>query len=95
MGDENQILFSDEKNFTVEESHNSQNDRILATSSKMINGNEKFIDRVQRPQYLMVWAGVSANSRTNLIFVPQGVKINSQTYKELILEPEIKIAGRK
>ena len=41
----------------------------------------------------MVWAGVSASCRTNLIFVPQGVKINSEIYKELILKPEIKGAG--
>ncbi|KAI6661917.1 hypothetical protein LOD99_9687 [Oopsacas minuta] len=43
----------------------------------------------------MVWAGVSADSRTNLIFVPQGVKIDSQTYRELVLEPEIASAGEK
>ena len=95
VGAENNILFSDEKNFTVEESHNSQNDRILTPSSKSISDEEKFVDRVQKPKYLMVWAGVSANCRTNLIFVPQGVKIDSKLYKELILESEIKHAGTK
>ena len=95
VGAENNILFSDEKIFTVEESHNSQNDRILAPSSKSISDEEKFVDRVQKPKYLMVWAGVSANCQTNLIFVPQGVKIDSKTYKELILESEIKHAGTK
>ena len=35
----------------------------------------------------MVWAGISANGRTPLIFVPPGVKINSISYRELILEP--------
>ena len=95
VGAENNILFSDEKIFTVEESHNSQNDRILAPSSKDIRDEKKFIDRVQKPQHLMVWAGVSASCRTNLIFVSQGVKINSEIYKELILEPEIKGAGKK
>ena len=54
VGTENNILFSDEKVFTVEESHNSQNDRLLAPSSKSISDDEKFIDRVQKPQYLMV-----------------------------------------
>ena len=43
----------------------------------------------------MVWAGVSANCRINLIFVPQRVKIDSKTYRELVLEPEIKHAGVK
>ena len=39
--------------------------------------------------------GVTANSRTNLIFIPNGVKINSETYKKLILETEIKDAGSR
>ena len=68
---ENNILFSDEKIFTVEKSHNSQNDRILAPSSKSISEEEKFVDWVQKPKYLMVWAGVSANCRTNLILSPR------------------------
>ena len=37
VGAENNILFSDEKIFTIEEAHNSQNDRILAPSSKSIS----------------------------------------------------------
>ena len=43
----------------------------------------------------MVWGGISANSRTNLIFVPSGVKINPKTYRDLILETEVKSAGHK
>ena len=38
----------------------------------------------------MVWAGISAVGRTPLIFVPSGVKINSITYCNLILEPVVK-----
>ena len=92
-GAQDQILFSDEKIFTIEEAWNRQNDRILATSSTAIPENLKYIDRVQKPLSVMVWGGVSANARTNLIFVPQ-VKINSVTYQELILEPEISVAGQ-
>ncbi|KAI6650827.1 Transposase [Oopsacas minuta] len=94
-GTEDQILFSDEKLFTVEEANNRQNDRILASRSQDIPDRIKYIDRVQKPLSLMVWAGGSADSRTNLIFVPQGMKINSQTYRELVLEPEIASAGEK
>ncbi|KAI6654040.1 hypothetical protein LOD99_2887 [Oopsacas minuta] len=94
-GTEDQILFSDEKLFTVEEASIRQNDRILASRSQDIPDSIKYIDRVQKPLSLMIWAGVSADSRTNLIFVPQGVKINSQTYRELVLEPEIASAGEK
>ncbi|KAI6646058.1 Transposase [Oopsacas minuta] len=90
-GAQEQILFSDEKIFTNEEAWNRQNDRILATSSTTISENLKYIDRVQKPMSVMVWGGVSANARTNLIFVPQGVKINSATYQEMILEQEISV----
>ena len=38
----------------------------------------------------MVWVGISAIGRTPLIFVPEGVKINSKTYQDLILEPAVK-----
>ena len=93
-GSEEQILFSDEKIFTVEEVTNSQNDRILSKRSRNIPEKIKYIDRVQKPLSVMVWGGVSAESRTNLIFVPQGVKINSQTYQELILDKEISGAGQ-
>ena len=41
----------------------------------------------------MVWAGISVASRTPLVFVPPGVKINADTYKELILEPVVKNLG--
>ena len=43
----------------------------------------------------MIWAEVSAGCRTNLIFVPQGVKTNSEIYNELTLVPEIKDACKK
>ena len=92
---DDKILFSDEKLFTIEESSDRQNDRILAYSSNSISNELRFIDRVQRPLSIMVWTGVSADSRTNLIFIPRGVRINTETYKEMILEAEIKDPGQK
>ena len=86
------VLFSDEKVFTVEESVNRQNDRILVSSTKA-NPGMRYIDRVQKTLSVMVWAGVSAYSRTNLVFVPQGAKINSISYQELILQREVRSAG--
>ena len=43
----------------------------------------------------MVWGGVSANSRTKLVFIPHGAKINSESYRKLILETEIIDAGNR
>ena len=43
----------------------------------------------------MGWGRISANSRTSPIFVTTGVKINSKTYRELILDTEVKGFGCK
>ena len=84
------ILFSDEKLFTIEEALNSQNDRIIASSVSAITEEVRCVGRIQKPLSVMVWAGVSAIGRTPLVFVPPGVKINSISYQKLILEPEVK-----
>jgi hypothetical protein len=89
-----QILFSDEKLFTVEAVSNRQNDRILAPRVSDISDDILVVPHSQHPQAVMVWAGVSANSHTDLVFVPPGVKINSQTYRQLILDPVVKHAGQ-
>jgi len=55
-GHEN-ILFTDEKIFTIEEKYNSQNDKICGQTSR--KAKEKFL-RVQRDHhssYVMVWWG--------------------------------------
>ena len=84
------ILFSDGKLFTIEEALNSQNDRIIASLVSAITEEVHCVGRIQKPLSVMVWAGVSAIGRTPLVFVPPGVKINSISYQELILEPVVK-----
>ena len=86
----NNILFTDEKLFTIEESSNRQNDRIISHSSDTIPEEVRYVTRIQKPLSVMVWAGVSGIGRTPLVFVPQGAKINSISYRELILEPVVK-----
>lgn len=51
--------------------------------------------RTQKPASVMVWAGITHNGRTPLVFVPEGVKINQQIYRELILEDCLKPQARK
>ena len=82
------ILFTDEKLFTIEESSNRQNDRIISHSSDTIPEEVRYVTRIQKPLSVMVWAGVSGIGRTLLVFVPQGAKINSISYREHILEPD-------
>ena len=80
------IIFSDEKLFTVEQAFNPQNDRVLAKRGEgSLNGINR-VNRVQKPQSVMVWAAVTSTGKSPLIFVPSGVKINTREYISTILE---------
>uniref|UniRef100_A0A7I4YUP3 DDE_3 domain-containing protein n=1 Tax=Haemonchus contortus TaxID=6289 RepID=A0A7I4YUP3_HAECO len=74
-----EILFTDEKVFTVEQVLNKQNDRIYAKSKP-----KDVIQRKAHPLSLMVFAGISAEAKTPLIFVPQEVKVNGKAYLEIL-----------
>ena len=76
------ILFTDEKWFNVEQSHNSQNDRIWRRNP--LPPELKIVERTQKPKQVMVWAGVHWSGRTELIFVPEGVKVNGPVYRKML-----------
>ena len=79
------ILFTDEKLFTIQSVHNSQNDRILAKNKKDIALEDRAVFRRQKPQSVMVWAGVITDERkTPLIFIEEGVKVNKDVYLALL-----------
>ena len=80
------IIFSDEKLFTIERSYNRQNDRILGTGISSLPKTEKTVTRKQGPPSVMVWAAASETGRSPLVFVNPGVKINANYYVEAILE---------
>jgi inhibitor of nuclear factor kappa-B kinase subunit alpha len=80
------ILFSDEKIFTLEQSLNAQNDRIWSMTTRSIPDNIKLVERGHSPESLMVWAGVSGKGKTPLIFLDKGVKVNSKIYQEIVLK---------
>ena len=61
------IIFSDEKLITVQQSHNHQNDRILLKSIAAIPGNAGKVFRSQKLASVMVWAAVSKRGKTPLI----------------------------
>ena len=88
------VLFSDAKLFIVEEVSNRKNDRILSSIASLIPEKYRFVTRVQEPFSVMVLAGISKKSRTPLVFVPFGVKINQKTYQDLILKPIVKDLGK-
>ena len=87
------VLFSDEKFFTVEAVLNRQNHRIITPSVSATPMHLWNVERVQKSSSVMVWAGVSADYRTDLVFVPSGVKINKEEYQNRILESVLKPFG--
>ena len=80
------ILFSDEKLFTIEEKINKQNTRILAEDIVTANSNGRMVPRSGHPASVMVWAGVTSDGKTPLVFIDQGTKINKEIYQQQILE---------
>jgi inhibitor of nuclear factor kappa-B kinase subunit alpha len=76
------ILFSDEKLFTIEQNHNRQNDRIWSQEEPSIQ--DRVVARSQNPKSVMVWAGITYDGKTPLIFIENGVKINQKTYRTML-----------
>ena len=88
-------VFSDEKLFSIQASFNHQNDRVLATDSRNVPDKHRRVFRTQKPASVMVWAAVSQAGKSPLVFVPEGVKINKETYIETILEQTLKPWAKK
>uniref|UniRef100_A0A915EMH1 Transposase n=1 Tax=Ditylenchus dipsaci TaxID=166011 RepID=A0A915EMH1_9BILA len=74
------IMFSDEAWYDIEQAHNTQNDRNC--SEQPLPLNDRIIPRQQHPKQVMVWAGVGHGVKTPLFFVPAGVSINGEVYRE-------------
>lgn len=89
-GELENLVFSDEKLFTIEQVVNKQNDRVYLTDRCSINRKHLRAYRTQKPASVMVWAGIAKNGRTPLVFVPQGVKIDAKIYQRLVLNKCLK-----
>jgi hypothetical protein len=79
------VLFSDEKVFTIEAIKNTR--QILKKRQgdckfyALFNGvflDAKVTEHVQYPQSLMVWAGISAKGRPELIFFDKNEAFDTQ-----------------
>jgi len=75
------LLFTDEKVFTLEQYHNSQNDRIWSQEAPT---SSRIVTRRQYPQSVMVFGGICATGKTPLIFVTKGIKINKDVYCNIL-----------
>ncbi|CAD6195120.1 unnamed protein product [Caenorhabditis auriculariae] len=79
-------LFTDEKIFTVEPNKYGQNHRIIATDYQSACEKGKILNKTSHPASVMVFAGITADGKTPLIFVDPGVKVNQVYYREKILK---------
>lgn len=89
------IVFSDEKIFTIEQFVNKQNDRVYLKERSNENMALRLATRNQKPEHVMVWAAVTADGRSPLAFVEAGIKVNASKYIDTILEPVLKPWLRK
>lgn len=85
-----EFVFSDEKLFVLQQSHNPQNDRLWAYTSKNISDKDRNIPRFQSAASVMVWGGICKRGKLPLVFIEKGVKINAAYYKAEVLEKVVK-----
>lgn len=83
------IIFSDEKLFLLQESHNPQNDRLYAASKATLPVNRKTIQRFQNRSSVMVWGAISRRGRLPLLFLEKGVKIKKENYLQNVLKDHL------
>ena len=86
-GTQLQVLWTDEKLFTVQAVNNHQNDRIWLPDINMVPVERRSSFRRQKPASVMVWAGTTSKGlKTPLIFIEEGVKINQTVYRRMLEE---------
>lgn len=85
-----QIIFSDEKIFSVEETVNKQNNRVYAVAIEAIPDNIRLVQRFSHASKIMVWAGLSKKGKLPLVFVEPGVKVNAHYYLNSVLREVLK-----
>jgi hypothetical protein len=76
------VMFTDESLFKVFYIPNSRNDTVWGSQE----GNVPRADQMKFSPSVMVWGGMTGHGLTDLHFVPQGVKINSDYYIDNILK---------
>ncbi|GFU27882.1 uncharacterized protein TNCV_449831 [Trichonephila clavipes] len=80
------FLFTDEKPFTFQQVHNSQNNRIWSVNAPSTSA---IVEHRQYQKSVMVWGRICASGKTPLVFVEEPVKINQKVYRRDIIEAVI------
>ncbi len=79
------IIWTDEKNFVLQQHHNRKNDRILVPVAH--HPNVRLVKRRKNPASVMVFAAASSDGCVmDPIFFPSGMTVTSKTYQDQVLE---------
>ena len=79
------IIFSDEKDFTLEVARNRQNDRVYGKRKRDIAPNRLYHETSRFTKKVMVSAGVSWKGKTRIQFIDtECTKVNSESYTNLL-----------
>ncbi|GBM39590.1 hypothetical protein AVEN_154104-1 [Araneus ventricosus] len=65
------FLFTDEQLFIVQQTHNSQNDRIWSVDAPSTSA---IVEHGQHPKSVIVWDGICANGKTPLVLWMRALK---------------------
>lgn len=85
--DVERIVFTDEKDFTVEVARNRQNDRVYGKEKKDISVDRLYHETSRFSRKIMVSAGVSWRGKTRIHFIDtRKTKVNSDNYIKLLDE---------
>jgi transposase len=83
-GRHQQIIFSDESPFVIEQHHNPQNLRSWSKKGNPPPKKQRRVERDMKPSGVMVWGAIGYNFKSKLQFVAKGVNINTPAYLEVM-----------
>lgn len=87
VDDVKRVIFTDEKDFTLEVAKNSQNDRVYGKRKREIEPNRLYHETSRFSKKVMVSAGVSWAGKTKIHFIDtEKTKVNSECYIKLLRE---------
>jgi hypothetical protein len=79
--DGDEIIFSDEKMFLLQESHNQQNNRVYVKKLSDASMNKLAVERYQNVSSVKVWGAVSKKGKLPLLFIKKrGLKSTPTTF---------------
>lgn len=84
------VMFTDEKKWTVEEHFNHQNDRIYASTLQEAHDDPQYhVARGQAPAYVMVWAAITTSGKFDIVFL-DSERLTGKKYREKVLSKHVK-----